>query len=666
MIFRLLQFAALPMSGILCIAGEPSLTLTAPLKYQVHQRTVSGEGRVPITGKLTDTPGDQPVTLEAAIKGTDQEKTWQAFAVVPPTQDAFEGKINLPGGGWYTLELRARIGDKTIVQTQVEPIGVGEVFVIAGQSNSANHGEEKQKTRTELVASFDGTTWRPADDPQPGASGRGGSFVPPFGDAMAKRFNVPVGIVSAGVGATSVREWLPRGSRFPHPPTLISHVRQLSNNEWESRGLLFDKFVARLRLLGPGGFRAVLWHQGESDANQRDPSRTLSGDAYQRHLTLLIRESRRRTGWEFPWFVALASYHTPDDPGSEDLRAGQKAMWKSGIALEGPDTDTLTGNMRDNNGKGVHFSGPGLRAHGRLWAAKVAPWLEAQTTVQVFLLAGQSNMQGQGVVDMDHVEHYNGGKGNLVWAMKHSPNKEKMNHLRSADGEWVERDDVEISFKSKGVVRRGNLTIGFTGYGGSSHIGPELQFGHVIGDHFDAPVLLIKTAWGGKSLQKDFRPPGVGGDIGPFYEQMISEVREALAVLGGRPYRIAGFVWLQGWNDMISEEATAEYESNLVRLAAGIRNALHSPQLPFVVGELGNGGPAKEGSGMARFRDAQERGTKRIDNALFVKTHIFALPKELSPNRGHGHHWFGNAESYFFVGDALAKGMLRLLDGTTK
>lgn len=285
--------------------------------------------------------------------------------------------------------------------------------------------------------------------------------------------------------------------------------------------------------------------------------------------------------------------------------------------------------------------------------------------VKVFILAGQSNMEGQGVVSMDDPRDYNGGKGNLVWSMKHSSSAEKMKRLKNEKGEWVVRDDVQISFKKDGKVRKGGLTVGYTSYGGSSHIGPELQFGNVMGDHFAEPVLLIKTAWGGKSLFVDFRPPSSGGQVGPFYKQMIAEVREALAELKGQEYEIAGFVWQQGWNDMCEPKAIPEYAANLVNLAADLRKEFNLPNLPFVVGELGNGGPVTNGA-MYEFRQAQEAGTRRIRNAIFVKTTDFARPAELSPNPTHGHHWFGNAESYFLVGDALGEGMKQLLQEKSK
>jgi len=82
-----------------------------------------------------------------------------------------------------------------------------------------------------------------------------------------------------------------------------------------------------------------------------------------------------------PWFVAQASYHTPSDPGSADIRKGQEALWREGVALEGPDSDALKSEFRASNGRGVHFNGAGLREHGRLWFEKVAPWVEREVEV---------------------------------------------------------------------------------------------------------------------------------------------------------------------------------------------------------------------------------------------------------------------------------------------
>ncbi len=297
--------------------------------------------------------------------------------------------------------------------------------------------------------------------------------------------------------------------------------------------------------------------------------------------------------------------------------------------------------------------------------------LPAKDVVHVYILAGQSNMEGQGVVDMDHPRDYNGGKGNLNTVMAANPARYR--HLKGAASNWAVRDDVYIRFRNKQGVMKGGLTIGYTGYGSEKsrhHIGPELQIGHQLGDAVDAPVLLIKTAWGGKSLYKDFRPPSAGGEVGDYYTKMHAEVKEALngidkefPALASRHIEIAGFIWFQGWNDMFNKDALEQYENNLVHLIKNVRKEYAEPNLPVIVGELGNGGP-KAGKNMLAIRAAQKAASGRKElggNVKFISTTAFARPKEQSPNVGHGHHWFGNAESYFLIGDALGRGMVDLL-----
>ena len=98
-------------------------------------------------------------------------------------------------------------------------------------------------------------------------------------------------------------------------------------------------------------------------------------DEYDQKMTNLIQGSRKAAGWEAPWFVAQASYHGPTAPSFPKVREAQKKLWESGVALPGPDTDTLTGANRDANGAGIHFSPMGLAAHGRMWADKVGVYL---------------------------------------------------------------------------------------------------------------------------------------------------------------------------------------------------------------------------------------------------------------------------------------------------
>lgn len=293
------------------------------------------------------------------------------------TSGNFHASLPAIAGGFYKLDIRALRAKIPIAEIAVSHVGVGEVFVVSGQSNSTNYGEVRQATQTGMVVSFSGTAWQIANDPQPGVqdNSRKGSFIPAFGDALYRKYHVPIGVASVGHGSTSVRQWLPAGERVDVMPTMQKFVTRDANNDLVSDGVLFNGMMKRINQLGKHGFRALLWHQGESDANQ-PPGHQISAATYRRMLIQIIRESRKRAGWKFPWFVAEATYHSPQEQSCPPIQEAQRSLWQSGIAREGPDTDTLTSEYRQNQGKGVHFSDAGLKAHGALWAEKVEVYLD--------------------------------------------------------------------------------------------------------------------------------------------------------------------------------------------------------------------------------------------------------------------------------------------------
>jgi alpha-galactosidase len=262
-----------------------------------------------------------------------------------------------------------------------------------------------------------------------------------------------------------------------------------------------------------------------------------------------------------------------------------------------------------------------------------------RSPVKVFILAGQSNMEGKG-----SVEHL----GELAKTSEYR-------HLKTAGGQWVVRRDVWIDY----LGRKGGLAPGYGGDRGK--IGPEFQIGHVLGDHLDNQVLLIKCAWGGKSLYKDFRPPSSGGEVGSYYSQTVARVHEVLGDIrrffpeyDGRGHEIAGFLWFQGWNDMISGEATAEYEENFANLVRDLRKEFAAPDMPFVIAETGN-------CGNKRFREAQAAAAARPEfkgMAAFVATEGF-MRREPAYDRPY--HWCGNAESYCLIGKAMGEAMAKLV-----
>ena len=278
--------------------------------------------------------------------------------------------------------------------------------------------------------------------------------------------------------------------------------------------------------------------------------------------------------------------------------------------------------------------------------------------VKVFILAGQSNMQGHGRVEGD--SDHNEGKGSLTYLAENDP---KYESLRKGSGSWVERDDVSVWY----LGRKGKLAPGFGARDGL--IGPEYGFGQVMGEALDEPVLLIKTAWGGKSLAVDFRPPSSGGDVGPFYTEMVGHVKSVLENLKnefprlGSDYEIAGFGWHQGWNDGCDMGMCQQYEENMKNFIRDVRKELGMETLPFVIADSGFGGGGESNNRRLMIREAQAAPGKVREfkgNFACVETADFWRTVEESPSK-QGYHWNGNAETYYLIGEAMGEAMQELM-----
>ena len=316
--------------------------------------------------------------------------------------------------------------------------------------------------------------------------------------------------------------------------------------------------------------------------------------------------------------------------------------------------------------------------------------------VRVFILAGQSNMEGKAQVEL------------LDRQVAAPETAALFAHLRGGDG-YVVRDDVWIDY----LERRGRLTVG---YGSPGRIGVELEFGNVVGDRFDEPVLLIKTAWGGKSLVRDFRPPSAGlpsesvlnellaktnednrknnrpevtiEDIresyGHYYRAMMDEVRTTLDELGsrfpalaGRGYELDGFVWFQGWNDQYGG-AEQEYASNMRHFISDVRTDLDAPGLPIVIGVMGQNGSKPAKGAMLAIQEAQlamedlpefAGNVRAVRTDVLVDTRAEALYPEWKERQAewetvgsdHPYHYLGSAIWFSRMGRAFGEAMLELM-----
>lgn len=150
---------------------------------------------------------------------------------------------------------------------------------------------------------------------------------------------------------------------------------------------------------------------------------------------------------------------------------------------------------------------------------------------------------------------------------------------------WTnENGSVDANTSSQGSF--GPLSAGYGCFGGGpaagKQMGPEFGFGWALGEKLKQQVLLVKIAWGGKTLAVDFRSPSAAkrsGSVGYYYSRMLSDVQDALGSLEelfpgydkSAGYKMAGLLWDQGWNDGCSEQMSHDYEANMVDFIQDVR-----------------------------------------------------------------------------------------------
>ncbi len=257
--------------------------------------------------------------------------------------------------------------------------------------------------------------------------------------------------------------------------------------------------------------------------------------------------------------------------------------------------------------------------------------------LQVYILAGQSNMQGHAKIStFEHI-----GMDPATQPM--------LADMLGTDGKPKTCQRVWISSigcaNDDTTEQTGKLTVGFGAT--TEKIGPEFTFGIYMEKSTDAPILLIKTSWGGKSLNTDFRSPGAGPYVfnenqlenfkkqgkdlaamqadkekatGVYYRLMIGHVKKVLADIkrvvpdydAAQGYELAGFAWVQGWNDMVDSSTYVNrekpggydaYSTAMAHFIRDVRKDLNTPKLPFVIGVMGVGGPVSEyGPNQQRYK----------------------------------------------------------------
>lgn len=360
-----------------------------------------------------------------------------------------------------------------------------------------------------------------------------------------------------------------------------------------------------------------------------------------------------------------------------------------------------------------------------------------QTQLKIFLLAGQSNMEGHAEVATINTTsgyYYN---GTLAYQLRDPRTAALFAPLwNNATANWTVLPNAKVWFNENAATQGvngsvipsgpgdasfGSLTVGYGCGADRNLIGPELGFGFGMSSLLPAgeTFLIMKTAWGGKSLAGDFRPPSSVASfdpfcqgtcpnvVGHFYGVMVADTHKMLAPgavaamfpeLAGLTPVLGGFGFFQGYNDGCDLNATAAYEQNLVNLVRDLRAEFGNPNLPVSISVSGfDGFNGAEGARHPKLAtdwvDASpadkigteclpiDHGCRRLDIALSQLAaanatrhpglgHIVAMETRgfwrdamYSPNQREGYHYFHNAETYYLAGLAMAQGMARAMQG---
>ena len=346
------------------IAVDSSITITTPAPWQVIQRvgfdpknavnahpgdSAFGYAQITVQGTL---PAEMPATAMLQYRivlmevGQGKSSDWTSISAAGLNRQdgAFHFPVIVPAGGWYRLEMATTedfAGHR--VFGMVQPFGVGEVFIVAGQSYATNTNEERFRISDPQgrvsALNVANSAWAVAHDPQPVPDGSdGGSIWPALGDSLLHQLQVPIGFSNVAVGGTSSQQWMPDGTLHP-----------------------------RLQQAGQalGRFRAVLWQQGESDVIAKTAIET-----YVANLQAIRKSAVRSWGFEPVWLLAKSTHHPTvyhDPEGEGRIRQATEQLCAIQGFGTGPDTDTLIGDNRGDQNSRRHFSAIGQRRAAALW-----------------------------------------------------------------------------------------------------------------------------------------------------------------------------------------------------------------------------------------------------------------------------------------------------------
>jgi hypothetical protein len=375
----------------LSAAASAQIEINFPVERMVFQRNTMNLGTINIFGTVAQDCDRVEARLLARNGNQGGSTDWISIDNAVDGQ-AYSGKI-VHQGGWYTLEVRGIRNNNELFRSTLERVGIGEVFVIAGQSNAQGYGvspnakganddrvngylpnyfaaytTDQYRNFPEILSEH--SFGKIGANTNIGPTGYTAYCWGELGDKLVQRLNVPVLFFNAAFSGTSTSNWVE--SAQGNQTYNLNFGNALENGA-PYRGLrvTLQSFNALV------GIRAILWHQGEHERFANGGAGVTARD-YFNNMNFLINKTRSDIGENLPWVVARASYYNdarfPKPPAIRDEVIQGQNMVISGVpnVFAGPSTDGIQTPRYD----GGHFQNrPGSEGLSDLASA----WNDALT-----------------------------------------------------------------------------------------------------------------------------------------------------------------------------------------------------------------------------------------------------------------------------------------------
>jgi hypothetical protein len=350
------------------LAGIAQITINLPLTRSVFQRDYNNTSSIYVSGIYEDAIEKVEARLLPVKVGQGVATDWNPITD-KPQNGSFVGSIK-GTGGWYQLQVRAWKNGAVISQSSVEKVGIGEVFLIAGQSNAEglrNFGEKASVD--DRVNCFDYQKIDFLDEVPPFQSfshiERTSSIAPrgqgtwcwgELGDLLAKRLNVPIMFFNAAYEGTSIENWY---SSSIGVSTKHSYYQFIFPNQtpYSYLRISLQYYISQL------GLRSVLWQQGEAESNLKTTQ-----EYYQTALRKIIEKSRLESGKKISWMLARTSLFNTNQIYPTVINAQNSIINPADYIFEGPYTDSIQAPRPE----GVHFTDSGISDLAKAWDAKMS------------------------------------------------------------------------------------------------------------------------------------------------------------------------------------------------------------------------------------------------------------------------------------------------------